>query len=127
MNKWYKKLKTAPWSPPSYVFGIVWPILYIFMTISVLIVLFDKKCYPYCTPITYFLLQLVLNLSWTTVFFRLHMPVLAFIMIILIMLITGYTALQFYPYSKIASFLLVPYLLWLCVALSLNGYIVLNN
>lgn len=127
MNKWYKNLKTAPWSPPSYVFGIVWPILYIFMTISVLIVLFDKKCYPYCTPITYFLLQLVLNLSWTTVFFRLHMPVLAFIMIILIMLITGYTALQFYPYSKLASFLLVPYLLWLCVALSLNGYIVLNN
>ena len=127
MNKWYKNLKTAPWSPPSYVFGIVWPVLYIFMTISVLIVLFDKKCYPYCTPITYFLLQLVLNLSWTTVFFRLHMPVLAFIMIILIMLITGYTALQFYPYSKLASFLLVPYLLWLCVALSLNGYIVLNN
>tara|TARA_Y200000002_G_C22682015_1_gene664479 strand:- start:1965 stop:2348 length:384 start_codon:yes stop_codon:yes gene_type:complete len=127
MNKWYKNLKTAPWSPPSYVFGIVWPVLYIFMTISVLIVLFDKKCYPYCTPITYFLLQLVLNLSWTTVFFRLHMSVLAFIMIILIMLITGYTALQFYPYSKLASFLLVPYLLWLCVALSLNGYIVLNN
>tara|TARA_B100000123_G_scaffold272510_1_gene255602 strand:+ start:796 stop:1179 length:384 start_codon:yes stop_codon:yes gene_type:complete len=127
MNNWYKNLNTAPWSPPSYVFGIVWPILYIFMTISVLIVLFDKKCYPYCAPITYFIAQLVLNLSWTTVFFRLHMPVLAFIMIILIMLITGYTALQFYPYSKIASFLLVPYLLWLCVALSLNGYIILNN
>ncbi len=127
MNTWYKNLNTAPWSPPNYVFGIVWPILYVFMTISVLIVLLDKKCYPYCTPISYFLAQLVLNLSWTTVFFRLHMPVLAFIMIILIMLITGYTALQFYPYSKLASFLLVPYLLWLCVALSLNGYIVLNN
>ena len=31
MNNWYKKLKTAPWSPPPYVFGIVWPILYIFL------------------------------------------------------------------------------------------------
>tara|TARA_B100001093_G_scaffold80126_1_gene71518 strand:+ start:14263 stop:14646 length:384 start_codon:yes stop_codon:yes gene_type:complete len=127
MNNWYKTLNTAPWSPPSYVFGIVWPILYILMTMSVLIVFLDKKCYPYCSPLTYFFIQLILNLSWTTIFFQLQMPILSFIMIILIMVITGYTAIRFYPYSKIASYLLIPYLLWLCVALSLNGYIILNN
>lgn len=127
MNTWYKDLNTAPWSPPSYVFGIIWPILYLLMTISVLLVLFNKKCYPYCRPITFFILQLILNLFWTTVFFQLQQPLIALIMIILIIGITAYTALQFYPYSKIASLLLVPYLLWLCVALSLNGYIVLYN
>lgn len=127
MNTWYKDLNTAPWSPPSYVFGIIWPILYLFMTISVLLVLFNKKCYPYCRPITFFILQLILNLFWTTVFFQLQQPLIALIMIVLIIGITAYTALQFYPYSKIASLLLVPYLLWLCVALSLNGYIVLYN
>ena len=127
MNNWYKTLNTAPWSPPNYVFGIVWPVLYILMTISVLIVFFNKKCYPYCAPLTFFFLQLILNLSWTTVFFQLQMPVVSFLMIILIIIITGYTAVKFYPYSKVASYLLVPYLLWLCVALSLNGYIILNN
>ena len=127
MNNWYKTLNTAPWSPPNYVFGIIWPILYILMTISVLIVFFNKKCYPYCSPLTYFFLQLILNLSWTTVFFQLQLPVLALIMIILMIIITAYTAILFYPYSKVASYLLVPYLLWLCVALSLNGYIVLYN
>ena len=127
MNVWYDKQKKAPWSPPSYVFGIIWPILYLLMTISVLLVFTNKSCYPYCRPISYFLLQLVLNLSWTTVFFKLQQPFLALLMIMLIIGITAYTALQFYPYSKIASFLLVPYLLWLCVAFSLNGYIVLHN
>lgn len=127
MNTWYNTQKKAPWSPPSYVFGIIWPILYLLMTISVLLVLFNKKCYPYCRPITFFILQLILNLFWTTVFFQLQQPLIALIMIVLIIGITAYTALQFYPYSKIASLLLVPYLLWLCVALSLNGYIVLYN
>lgn len=127
MNTWYNTQKKAPWSPPNYVFGIIWPILYLLMTISVLLVLFNKKCYPYCRPITFFILQLILNLFWTTVFFQLQQPLIALIMIVLIIGITAYTALQFYPYSKIASLLLVPYLLWLCVAFSLNGYIVLYN
>tara|TARA_Y100001970_G_C13970368_1_gene717851 strand:+ start:295 stop:678 length:384 start_codon:yes stop_codon:yes gene_type:complete len=127
MNNWYNKQKKAPWTPPSYVFGIVWSILYLLMTISVLLVIFNKKCYPYCRPITFFILQLILNLSWTTVFFQLQQPLIALIMIVLMLGITAYTALQFYPYSKIASILLVPYLLWLCVAFSLNGYIVLYN
>ena len=127
MNTWYKDLNRAPWSPPNYVFGIIWPILYLLMTISVLLVLFNKKCYPYCRPITFFILQLILNLSWTTVFFQLQQPLIDLIMIVFIIGITAYTALKFYPYSKIASLLLVPYLLWLCVAFSLNGYIVLYN
>ena len=127
MNTWYKDLNRAPWSPPNYVFGIIWPILYLLMTISVLLVLFNKKCYPYCRPITFFILQLILNLSWTTVFFQLQQPLIALIMIVFIIGITAYTALKFYTYSKIASLLLVPYLLWLCVAFSLNGYIVLYN
>ena len=90
MNTWYKDLNRAPWSPPNYVFGIIWPILYLLMTISVLLVLFNKKCYPYCRPITFFILQLILNLSWTTVFFQLQQPLIALIMIVLIIGIIDY-------------------------------------
>ena len=126
-NNWYKNLNKSRLNPPSYVFKWVWPALYLLMAAALAIVWTNKKCYPYCSPLTYFFIQLILNLSWTTVFFQLQMPILSFIMIILIIVITGYTAIRFYTYSKIASYLLIPYLLWLFVALSLNGYIILNN
>lgn len=127
MNDWYKKIKKAPWTPPNYVFGIIWPILYILMIISVILVYKDKKCYPYCYPITIFLLQLGLNLIWTTIFFKLRMPIIALIDLILILGLTIYTFFLFYDINKIASYLLIPYILWLCVAFSLNSYIVIYN
>ena len=127
MNQWYKKLKVAPWNPPDYVFGIVWPILYVLMFISASIIYSDKKCYPYCYPLTIFFVQLGLNLSWTTIFFRLRMINAAFILLLSIFGLTLYTSILFYDINKIASYLLIPYLLWLCVAISLNGYIILYN
>ena len=127
MNQWYKTLKKAPWSPPNFTFGIVWPILYTLMAISVDIVWSNKKCYPYCSPITFFIIQLAFNLIWTTIFFKWQMPKLAFLDMILIMIVTFYTYKQFLPISKTAAYLLIPYMLWLCVAFSLNLYIILNN
>jgi translocator protein len=127
MNKWYNELNKAPWTPPGYVFGIVWSILYTLMIISFLMVFLDKKCYPYCSPLTYFLIQLGLNLIWTTVFFKLRLIVPALILLFLILLFTCYTYKTFRPINKIASYLLIPYILWLCVAISLNIYIVTNN
>ena len=127
MNQWYKTLKKAPWSPPNYVFGIVWPILYTLMAISVALVWSNKKCYPYCSPITFFLVQLAFNLIWTTIFFKWQMPKIAFLDLLIIMGITIYTYKQFLPISKTAGYLLIPYMLWLCVAFSLNLYIILMN
>ena len=57
MNGWYKDIKKAPWTPPSYVFGIVWTILYILMGVSFMLVFLDNKCYPYCSPLNYFLMN----------------------------------------------------------------------
>ena len=127
MNSWYKDLNRAPWTPPDYVFGIVWSTLYTLMTIALLIVFSDKKCYPYCSPMTYFFIQLGLNLMWTTVFFKWRMLIGALILLLLILLFTYYTYKKFQTINKTASYLLIPYMLWLCVALSLNTYIVLNN
>jgi len=127
MNEWYKKLKVAPWNPPDYVFGIVWPILYVFMFISAFLVYSDKKCFPYCYPLTIFFIQLILNLSWTTIFFRLRLIKTALIVLLLIFSFTLYTSILFYKINKLSSYLLIPYLLWLLVALSLNTYIVLYN
>lgn len=127
MNNWYKKLKKAPWTPPSKVFGIVWSILYTLLFISFFLVWNDKKCFPYCNALTFFLIQLVLNLSWTTIFFKFKKPILALVSIILIILFTLITFRLFIKVNKIAAYLLVPYIAWLLLAGSLNLYIVLYN
>ena len=127
MNNWYKTLKKAPWTPPDFVFGPVWTFLYALLAIAFIIVWKNKKCYPYCTALTYFLIQLVLNLMWTTIFFKYKLPGLALMDIVLILIFTYYTYNQFRLISKTASNLLIPYIAWLFVALSMNLYIVLYN
>ena len=127
MNKWYKSLKRAPWSPPGYIFGIVWPILYLLMTISFMIIQQNKKCYPYCSALTFFIIQLIFNLSWTTIFFKLKMPILALLDILCILVFALITLYKFSFINKTASLLLLPYIVWLFLALSLNMYVVAFN
>lgn len=127
MNNWYKSLNKAPWTPPSYVFGIVWPILYVLMGISFLLVWKNKKCFPYCSPLTYFLIQLGFNLIWTTLFFVMKKPLLALLDICLIIYFAMQTFNRFIKIDPLAGYLLVPYLLWLLLAFSMNFYIVLMN
>jgi|UniRef100_A0A6C0C5G9 tryptophan-rich sensory protein len=127
MNRWYRNLKKAPFSPPGYIFGIIWPILYIFMGVSTYTVWTNKKCYPYCSAITYFNIQLFFNLIWTTLFFTLNMPKLALLDIVLILGFSIATFIKYFNINKLAAYILIPYILWLCLAFSLNAYIVIYN
>ena len=127
MNEWYKNLNRAPWSPPSVVFGIVWPILYTLMTIALIMVWKDEKCYPYCTPLTFFLIQLIFNLCWTTIFFKLKLPKLALLDLIATLVFSIITYSQFSKINSLSGKLLIPYIVWLFLALSLNSYIVIMN
>lgn len=127
MNEWYKNLNRAPWSPPSLVFGIVWPILYTLMAIAFIMVWKDEKCYPYCTPLTFFLIQLIFNLCWTTIFFKLKLPKLALLDLIATLVFSIITYSQFSKINSLSGKLLIPYIVWLFLALSLNSYIVIMN
>ena len=127
MNQWYKSLKKAPWTPPSYVFGIVWPILYAMMAVSFFLVWKNKKCYPYCDALNYFFIQLFFNLIWTTIFFKFKKPVLALADMVLIIIGAYYTYVEYSNIDITAGYLIIPYILWLCVAFSLNAYIVAMN
>ena len=126
-NSWYKNLKKAPWTPKPPVFGAVWGILYILMFIALMLVWSNKRCYPYCSAIKIFFIQLFLNLIWTTIFFKYKMPLLALIDLLAILVSAGYTYKEFYSINKTAGKLLIPYVAWLLIAFTLNIYIVVMN
>ncbi len=126
-ERWYKNLKKAPWSPKPPVFGAVWSVLYIMMAIALYLVWTNKKCYPYCSAIKIFFIQLLLNLIWTTIFFRFKMPILALIDLVAIIVTAGYTYKEFIAIDKTAGNLLIPYLAWLWIAFTLNAYVVVMN
>lgn len=127
-KKWYNSLKRSPYSPPPIIFSIVWPILYISMFVAAYIVWKTKKCgKTWCFPIILFATHLIFNLSWTTLFFKWKKPVWAFIDIILLLVLLAYTITYFYQYNKTAAYIMIPYLLWICFATYLNGYIIWKN
>ena len=111
-NKWYSRLIKSPLSPPNYVFGIVWPILYLLLAVSFYLTITSSKCVGWCKPIPFFIIQLVCNLSWTTVFFRLQWIRTAFVLITIIILFTLLTFYELQQVNPIAGYLLIPYLLY---------------
>ena len=127
MYNWYDKLNKAPWTPPNWVFGIIWPILYFLMTISAGLVLYEKDNNYLTIATTLFCIQLILNLSWAPVFFNLEMPNLAFAIMTLLIVSTIATIYYFSKISKLSATLLFPYIIWLFIAFSLNLYIVIYN
>lgn len=124
---WYDNLNKSSLTPPNYVFSIVWPLLYTLLAISFIFTYTSKKCKGICKPLKFFILQLILNLMWTTIFFKFKYIVTAFLMILVIIIITYYTFMLMIPISKLSAYLLIPYLLWLCFASYLNFYIIFNN
>ena len=116
---WYKSLKKSPLTPPSYVFGIVWPVLYFLILISFITYI------PHSTTMgfVFFGIQLLLNLSWSPVFFRYKNPQLALGIVSLMWIFILLTILTFYKTSKLSAYLLIPYFIWVSFATYLNWYI----
>jgi len=79
------------------------------------------------TALTFFAIQLVLNSLWSIIFFGLHLPLIAFLEILILLLFIILTIIKFLPLSKISAYLLIPYLFWVSFASLLNFYIVKLN
>lgn len=127
IDPWYMSLNRSPLSPPNYVFGIAWSILYTMIAISGWLIWQANDFNNLAVIKRAYLVQLILNWSWTPLFFYYHLPGAALgIISALIVLITVIIALSF-RYLKTAALLLSPYLLWSLFAWYLNFYIWLNN
>ena len=118
-DTWYEELIKSPLNPPSYVFGIVWPILYAIMAF-VSFKMAEKIS-------TLFILQLLANAAWSWIFFYFHAPLIALIDISVLI----YLNLKIINVIKIESpilfYMYLPYLVWLSFAAFLNASIIFLN
>ena len=116
---WYEGLIKSPLNPPSYVFGIVWPILYVIMAFVSFRVA-DKIA-------LIFTIQLIFNAAWSWLFFYFHIPVVALIDIAILIYLNQRILLIINKESKILFYLYLPYLIWLSFAAFLNASIIWLN
>lgn len=116
-DSWYKALKKPSITPPSWVFAPIWAILYALMGISAAMITANKN---YIKSMSFFSVQLMFNFLWSIIFFGLHLPLIAFIDILLLLTSIILTFRNFLRISKPAAVLLIPYILWVSFATVLN-------
>lgn len=124
-SAWYAGLIKAPWTPPGWVFGFAWTTIMICFSIYL----------AYLWPIVknrnllifLFIVQWFLNVAWNPTFFYYHNVIVGLFLITGLTLLVGYFLFLYWPELKLKSILILPYLIWLIIATSLNGYILVKN
>ena len=130
IGDWYQHLNKPPGTPPNWLFGPVWGALYAMIGLSFAIMWHGGgfRGGGGRWALTLFVVQALLNLAWTPVFFGLHQILAALVIIVSMWIAILLTTRAFAGWSKPAAFLLVPYLLWVSYATYLNaGYWWLNR
>ena len=123
-SSWYKNLSKAPWTPMGWVFGFAWTFLMTCFAIYLakLSVLVNSS-----KLISIVLIQYFLNLIWNFIFFNKQEIILGLIDIILLTIVVVFIFIKNIPIMKKYSLLILPYILWLLIATSLNLYIAIYN
>lgn len=124
-SDWYMNLDKAPWTPPGWVFGFAWTTIMICFSIFMAYswsLINNKKLL-----ISLFVIQWVLNVSWNPTFFYYHNVLIGLIIITSLTLVISAFIFTYWSKLKFKVVLILPYLIWLCIATSLNGYILLKN
>jgi len=120
VGTWYRDLNKPSWTPPAWVFGPAWTLLYTLMAIAAWLVLRRGGQVSVSVPMLLFGVQLALNLGWSLIFFGARQPGWAMLDIVLLWLSIGATLLSFWRVSTTAGILFIPYLLWVTYASTLN-------
>lgn len=123
---WYATINRPFWTPPNWVFGPVWTTLYVLMGIAAGLVWSSRKL-GRVFAIWLFVAHLVVNSLWSIVFFGLQEPGAALAIIATLWLVIIAMMRVFSRFSRAAAYLLVPYLLWVTYASTLNAGIVFLN
>jgi tryptophan-rich sensory protein len=119
-NAWYQTLLKPDIQPPGWVFGVVWPTLYLMMGLALATVLNAPGARDRNVAIALFLSQFVINLTWSPIFFGAHQVTVAFFIILVMLGVAIATTFVFARVRKAAAWLMVPYLVWISFAAILN-------
>lgn len=132
---WYATLAKPFFAPPNWLFGPAWTLLYFLMGAALFLIWEKGFVKPIADPVKKqakkavgaFSVQLALNVIWSFLFFGLRNPLYGLIEIIVMWIAIAYTIKTFYPVSKKAAWLLVPYILWVSFATALNAAVWMLN
>ena len=126
IGSWYATLNRPSWTPPNSVFGPVWTMLYILMGTAAYLVSRSKRLGK-TFVLWLFFAHLAVNTLWSIVFFALHEVLLALFIIALLWVLIVILMRLYWRHSRMATYLMVPYLLWVSYASTLNlGILFLN-
>ena len=119
-NGWYAGLDRPAFQPPGWAFGVVWTTLYTMIGIALATILDEPPSALRRAALTLFFVQLALNFAWSPIFFGGQMIDIALVTILVMLLLATVTANMFRRIRPVAGWLMLPYLLWLCLATALN-------
>jgi tryptophan-rich sensory protein len=127
IDTWYQTIVRPDWTPASWVFAPVWITLYTLMGIALFFVWEKKGSVNIKKAVSVFGFQLVLNSLWSIIFFGFNNITLALAEIVFLLGAIVWTMVEFRKISRTAFYLLIPYLLWVCLATALNFNIWILN
>jgi tryptophan-rich sensory protein len=129
VTTWYPSLIKPDFTPPNWLFGPAWTVLYLFQGLSLYLIRQTpvKDMAAKKITLSFFYLQLGLNLLWSVLFFGLKNPLLALLEIGFLDITVLFTLISAYRLNKTASFLLLPYMGWISFATWLNFQIFILN
>jgi tryptophan-rich sensory protein len=126
-NPWFDALLKPDIMPPGWMFGVAWTILYILLGAALAIILHARGSQGRGAALAFFAAQMLLNYSWSPIFFAMHQTRLALGVILTMLVLASITAWLFARIRKSAGLLMLPYLAWLCFASVLNYQIIQLN
>ena len=125
-KKWYSNLTQSPLTPPGYIFGPVWTILYILLGLNAYRI-YQKSNDFLNSYFPIYEAQLLLNFSWSFAFFHFQKPKISLLINFLMIILTIFLLFQSWKIDKKAFYYLIPYFIWISFAAYLNFYIVIKN
>ena len=126
-NAWYQTLTLPVFQPPGPLFGIAWAMLYTLIGVAFAMVWGTKQAPGKRLALARFVVGFAINLTWSPVFFRLHMISAALAIIAVMLVVATATTWSFWRVNRVAGWLMLPYLAWLCFAAALNISIMMLN
>lgn len=126
-TEWYNSLNMPSFQPPSWIFGPMWTLLYTLMGIAAARIWHISEDGLRSSAVRLFIIQLILNLIWSPLFFGMQNPLIALIVIVLMWIFILLTIISFSKIDKLSAYLLVPYIAWVSFATLLNASVVYLN